>query len=484
MTATFSPTQQATWATAIAQPAEEFPLTPLPILSGQIPSGLRGTLYRNGPGRLTRGHQRVGHWFDGDGAILAVHFTEAGATGTYRYVQTAGYLAEEQADQFLYGNYGRAVTGPIWRRWLKFLSGDGLKNVANTSVLALPDKLLALWEAGLPHTLDLQTLETLGLDHLGSLASTQPYSAHPLRDPLTGEIFSIGVDPKGNLYLYRSDRSGQVVQQAVIKLESAPLLHSFALAGPYLIFFLPPLDLQAQGLPVLLGLKSYCDALQWHPNQSTKVLVVDRDTFTVVSCSEAEPWFQWHFGNGCVEADGTVKLDFVKFPDFMQTNEYLREFPTGQPRTHTRGTLWQVRLNPQTGKILDQQEVVDRGCEFPLVPPQQVGQAWRYTYLAMHRPGQQAAHEWFGAIGRFDYQTECLTESNFDQTYYPVEPIYVADALNADQGWVLTVMYDSRTHTSEVWIWHSDRMDEEPVCRLGLPSVIPFGFHGTWQPAP
>ncbi|MHC5827101.1 MAG: carotenoid oxygenase family protein, partial [Nostoc sp.] len=79
------------WAGAIAQPAKEFPLTQLPILSGKIPDGLRGTLYRNGPGRLERGDNRVGHWFDGDGAILAVNFTEGTATGVYRYVQTSGY---------------------------------------------------------------------------------------------------------------------------------------------------------------------------------------------------------------------------------------------------------------------------------------------------------------------------------------------------------------------------------------------------------
>jgi len=35
--------------------------------------------------------------------------------------------------------------GPIWNQWLK-----PINNVANTSVLALPDKLLALWEGGKP----------------------------------------------------------------------------------------------------------------------------------------------------------------------------------------------------------------------------------------------------------------------------------------------------------------------------------------------
>jgi len=65
-----------------------------------------------------------------------VNFTDAGATGVYRYVQTDGYKEEAAAGQLLYGNYGMTAPGPIWNQWLK-----PINNVANTSVLALPDKL-------------------------------------------------------------------------------------------------------------------------------------------------------------------------------------------------------------------------------------------------------------------------------------------------------------------------------------------------------
>ncbi|MEN9223547.1 MAG: carotenoid oxygenase family protein, partial [Thermostichus sp. BF3_bins_97] len=76
------------WSLALAEPGREFGPSELPLLSGAIPFGLQGSLYRNGPGRLQRGEERVGHWFDGDGAILAVHFGSGRATGLYRYVQT------------------------------------------------------------------------------------------------------------------------------------------------------------------------------------------------------------------------------------------------------------------------------------------------------------------------------------------------------------------------------------------------------------
>ncbi len=480
MVSTPSKLTQKAWAKAITQPGEEFALTPLSVLSGAIPAGLRGTLYRNGPGRLERGSQRVGHWFDGDGAVLGVHFRETGATAVYRYVQTTGYLAEAQQDRFLYGNYGMTDPQGIWNFWWRILTKqDSLKNAANTSVLALPDKLLALWEAGQPYSLDLETLETIGVETLGGLQPTQPYSAHPLRDPITGEIFSIGVDLQANLHLYKSDQSGQIKQQAIVKLDGLPFIHSFALAGQYLIFFLPPLIIDK--MAVLFGTKSYSESLEWQTGAGTRILVVDRETFQVVSRGETDPWFQWHYGNACLEADGLVRLDLVRFTDFAQTNEYLREVATGMTTTVPNGNLWEVRLDPKTAKIVSMQEVLSRSSEFPVVAPQSIGQSWRYTYLALQRKSAEAG-ELFGAIGRFDYQTGTLIEADLGENMYTVEPLYIPDDLNPDRGWIMTVVYDGNKEQSEVWIFDAERLDRVPVCRLALPKIIPFSFHGTWQP--
>jgi carotenoid cleavage dioxygenase-like enzyme len=272
------------WAKAIAQPATEFPATSLPVLSGAIPASLRGTLYRNGPARLERGGIRVGHWFDGDGAILAVHFTDGNATGLYRYVQTDGYQEEAAADQLLYGNYGMTAPGPIWNQWRK-----PIKNAANTSVLALPDKLLALWEGGKPYALNLETLETWGQDDLGGLSGSLPYSAHPKRDRLTGDIFNFGISPGKNatLNVYKSDSTGKIKQKTAVTLDGVPLVHDFVLAGQYLVFFVPPVRLNA--LPLLVGLSNYSDSLEWQPSKGTQFLIFDRETLSLVSRGETEP---------------------------------------------------------------------------------------------------------------------------------------------------------------------------------------------------
>ncbi|MGI2905027.1 carotenoid oxygenase family protein [Tolypothrix sp. VBCCA 56010] len=475
-TINFKSTKPA-WAGAIAQPAQEFSPTQLQVISGKIPAGLRGTLYRNGPARLERGNIRMGHWFDGDGAILAVYFTSEGATGVYRYVQTAGYKEEEAKNQLLFANYGMTAPGAIWNTWLK-----QFKNAANTSVLALPDKLLTLWEGGKPHALDLQNLETFGEDNLSGLTEGLSYSAHYKRDLQTGEIFNFGVTPGLNatLNIYKSISTGKIIQKSQFQLDGTPLLHDFVLAGKYLIFCIPPVRMNP--LPVLIGLSSYSDALEWKPQLGTQILVFARETLSLVSRSETEPWYQWHFSNGYIDDSGLVNVDIARYEDF-QTNQYLKEVATGETHTPAKSSLSRLQLNPQTGKVTAIEQILDRYCEFPSVPPQNERQASRYTYLSTFRQGTDISQEILNTIARFDHQAEKLTSSDCGENRYPSEPIYVEDAENPNQAWVITVVYDGNINNSEVWVFNADRLDEEPICKLRLPSVIPHSFHGTWKPA-
>ncbi|MBD1823102.1 carotenoid oxygenase family protein [Cyanobacteria bacterium FACHB-DQ100] len=472
-----APEASYTWNQSVLHTAKGFAPTTLPLLSGAIPAGLRGSLYRNGPARLERGNTRVGHWFDGDGAILRVHFDQTGATGVYRYVETPEFLDEERAGRLMYTGYGMLPPGGLIDRFTK-----GLKNAANTSVLALNDRLLALWEGGHPYALDLETLQTRSLDNLGGLSDSLPFSAHPKRDPQTGDFYNFGVSFGKDtiLNLYRIDANGKLQQQDSHKLDGVPLIHDFVMAGQYLLFFIPPV--RVNPLLLLTRLKSFSDSFDWKPEKGTQVLVFDRQTLKLISQGETDPWYQWHFGNACVDRDGNAVVDVIRYADF-NTNEYFRQVATGKTQTSARSTLWQIRVNPLTGKVLEQQELLDRHCEFPVVKPVEVGQSWQQTYLSLHRRNADAAKEILGVIARFDQKTGALVEADCGENCYPMEPIYAPDAIDANQGWIITVVYDGNRDQSEVWVFDSDRLNDQPVCRLGLPEVIPIGFHGTWKSA-
>ena len=69
--------------------------------------------------------------------------------------------------------------------------------------------------------------------------------------------------------------------------------------------------------------------------------------------------------------------------------------------------------------------------------------------------------------------------ADMEKNRYPSEPLWVRDALNRERGWVLSVVYDGNTDSSEVGIYDRDFLETGPVCRLGLPSVITPDFQGT-----
>ena len=138
-------------------------------ISGQIPSDLRGTIFRNGPGNFERNGERFAHVLDGDGLLL--RFSIDGASGRARFksrfVETPQYEAEKAADAVLHRNtFGTQPPG-LLRNVLRM----GVKNVANTNVQRWGGKTLALWEAAAPCSIDPETLAYQGVETFGGLLS-------------------------------------------------------------------------------------------------------------------------------------------------------------------------------------------------------------------------------------------------------------------------------------------------------------------------
>ena len=124
------------------------------------------------------------------------------------FVETPEFAQEQEADSILFRNtFGTQRAGGFKANALDLK----LKNVANTNVVAWGKKLLALFEAGIPTSLDPLTLETLGewdpthadgssdkvtvrgvtmsLDGLDSfLGLGKGHTAHPYVDPLKGHL--------------------------------------------------------------------------------------------------------------------------------------------------------------------------------------------------------------------------------------------------------------------------------------------------------
>ena len=177
------------WRTMFRTASECPRRTPLDVVRGAIPAALRGTAYKVGPGRFGVGSEDYAHWLDGDGYVFALDFSDGGASYCARFVETAGYVEEQERIMWrtTFGTQRRG--GPLANAFdLK------LKNPANTNILPVPgrDRVLALWEAGAPHALDAHTLETVGCDTIDGRITPGPPGALPLDLPLpfTGDAVS------------------------------------------------------------------------------------------------------------------------------------------------------------------------------------------------------------------------------------------------------------------------------------------------------
>jgi all-trans-8'-apo-beta-carotenal 15,15'-oxygenase len=94
-----------------------------------------------------------------------VRFAFDGARVRYRtrFVATREREEEARARRPVYRSFGTNLPGGL----RKNLFRTTFKNAANTSVVWHGGKLLALWEGGLPHRLDPETLATFGRDDYG-----------------------------------------------------------------------------------------------------------------------------------------------------------------------------------------------------------------------------------------------------------------------------------------------------------------------------
>lgn len=104
------------------------------------------------------------------------------------------------------------------------------------------------------------------------------------------------------------------------------------------------------------------------------------------------------------------------------------------------------------------------------------------------------APQWWDAIQKDDLCAPRGTPPlarRFPPNIIPSEPIFVPDpsagpTAAEDAGWLLTVVYKTDTHTSELHVLDA-RGDglaaDSPLFVARLPRHVPYTFHGCWVPA-
>lgn len=450
---------------------------PIDAVEGEIPSDLEGTLYRNVPAMLDVNGQPLHHPFDADGMICGITFADGQAHFRNRYVRTQGYREEQQAGQILYrGVFGTEKPGGWWANAFDFR----LKNIANTQVIYWGGKLMALWEASHPHSLDPHTLETLGIETLdGVLQEGTPFAAHPMIDP-GGEgceprlvTFGLKSGLSSTITIYELDASARVVKQHAHSIPGFTFIHDFAITPNYCLFFQNPLSFNP--IPFALGLRGPAECLKFHGNRPTKVWIIPRDQSQEMKVLEVQSGFIFHHANAFEQGDEII-VDSVCYQDFPAIDHKLSyrqvEFEKVPP-----GQLWRFHLNLNT-KATRRRSIDQRACDFPFIAPARLAQPHRWVFLgAAHQPAGNAPLQ---GILKIDPETGEQQLWSAAPKGFVGEPVFVPrpGATAEDQGWVLTLVYDAAHDRTDVVILDGTDLHQGPVARLHLKHPIPYGLHG------
>jgi all-trans-8'-apo-beta-carotenal 15,15'-oxygenase len=463
-------------------------------IEGEIPQELKGTLYRNGPGLLDINGQRFRHPFDGDGMVSAIAFEDGRAHYRNRFVRTAAYVEEQEAQRILYrGVFGTQKPGG----WLANAFDLRLKNIANTQIIYWGGKLLALWEAAEPHRLDPRTLDTLGIDYLGGLLQPgSAFAAHPRVDPHCAQDgnpcfvnFSIKTGLSSTITVYELSPQGDGVRQHSHAVPGFAFMHDFAITENYCVFFQNPVAFNP--LPFLFGLKGAGECLSVDRSKPTNAVIIPRFGSRPVQIIPMQSGFVFHHANA-FEQDGQIVVDSVCYdslPSVEPGADYLEtKFDALNP-----GQLWRFHFDLEAGTA--ERQLIDGRCvEFPALHPGRMGRPYRYLYIG-------AAHQATGnaplqAVLKIDQATGDRQLWSAAPWGYGGEPVFIPrhpssyrDGLPTpefegaeDDGWVVVLLFNAERERSQLVILDAQKIEQGPIATLYLKHHVPYGLHGTFTP--
>ncbi|MGI8794673.1 MAG: carotenoid oxygenase family protein [Acidimicrobiales bacterium] len=430
---------------------EEHTLTELEV-QGQIPPELDGRFIRNGPNPLDDPDPATYHWFTGNGMVHGVRFRE-GRAEWYRNRIVRGAAASEWLGE-------EPVSGP---------HSDIFRGGANTNVIGHAGATWAIVEAGgLPARLS-DTLDTEAIDGFGGTLEG-PFSAHPKRDPATGELHAVCYSPMigDSVHVVTVGTDGRVRKTVSVPTPAIPMLHDCAITETYVV---------VMDLPCLFSLE---DAMAgkapfgWSEDYTARfgLLPMEATSADEIRWFEIDPCYIFHVLNAHDLPDGGVVIDAVRHPKMFAKSKLGPN--EGAPN------LSRWTIDTTSGKVAE--EVLDeRPQEFPRHDERNEGRVHRFGYSASNLGVDDDKSADALKIDLVAGRTEM---HNYGRGRATLEPVFIPRSPEAgeDDGFVMSYVYDATTDTSDVVILAAQDFAGDPLATIKLPVRVPFGFHGNWVP--
>lgn len=434
-------------------------------VKGKIPEWLEGEFIRNGPGIIKDKNGYVKSWFDGLAKLHSFTFQRGEVIYTTKFLKSEAYNIYQSTGEFDFQGFAQQSKTNSFS-FIDFMLNIKNKKVinANVNVARINKQLVALTETPLPVVFD-KSLNTLGpLDYDDNLPKNYSYeSAHILKDPDTQAswnfLIKLGIFETAYQVYTIPHNSQERKLVASIPVSSISYMHSFSLAGRYVVLTDYPLRAKK---PRDIG-NGFIDAFSWQEKENTIIYVIDKESGKYWTF-KTEPFFSFHHING-FEKDGKVCVDLIAYP----TSQIVRDINSYPFIKNPDNKLIRLEMNFTDNKA-EVKTLSSEHYEFPRLNDNFIGKENQYFY-AMY--SQEKGN------GLIKYNLQNLGHHSwYEEGMYANEPVFVSrpDGQTEDDGVILSVVNDLKSKKSFLLVLSAKDLKE--IARVDAPHLIPFGFHG------
>jgi carotenoid cleavage dioxygenase len=423
-------------------------------VTGEIPAVLDGRYLRIGPNPVSPPDPKSYHWFLGSGMAHGVRIKDGKALWyRNRWIRSAEVSRALGEAPNAGAEHARAGS-------------------PNTNIIDIEGRTFAIVEAGgFPVELN-QELDMVKHNPFDNTLKGS-YSAHPHKDPLSGERHAICYDGASQERVWHVvvDHNAQVVRREPIVVKNGPSIHDCALTENYVLVF---------DLPVTFSMKSVLAGhrfpYKWNEEHRARVGLCPRQGSgdETIWC-DVEPCYVFHPANAYEKSDGTVIVDVIAHETMFA------ESVIGPDSKRSRLERWTIKPSEKSVK----REVLhDHNQEFPRVNEAVTGRLHRYIYsvaLSMDADDEiltQPGTELF----KYDTEDRSVQVRDFGKNCHPGEFVFVrsGDGDNEDDGWLMGFVVDAENRTTELMILSAGDITGPAQARIHIPHAVPSGFHGNW----
>jgi carotenoid cleavage dioxygenase-like enzyme len=476
MNAAFSPTRSIEALTPFRRSLEFHAGIPATI-RGRVPEWLRGEVVRTCPAVFETTGWRAQHWFDGLGMMYAFRIGDSGVDFRSRLLDSAT-ARDAWRGKSNHGSFGTSMARPFLQRI--FEPVPRISDNTNVNVVKLGQELVAMTEGDTQLVIDDDTLAAVRpVSYTSDTLSGALMTAHPHFDFDRGKVVNVATAFGANGVISIYEHAPAARQREVVaswRTKRVPYVHAFGLTPQHAILVAHPFAVTP--VKMLWSSKGYIDHFDWHPEEGTRLVVIDRSSGAARE-HVTDAFFIFHTVNAFERAEATV-LDLLAYPNAdivraLRTDHMAAELPDLRP------SLLRVVLRPGVERATVE-KLSDVGFEFPSTNYKRVsGRPYRFAYGASD--GYQSGGAYSSAIVKVDTETGA-SKSFSDGMDIFGEPLFVArpQGDSEDDGVLLSVGSAKDSETSVLVVIDAKML--ALVASAEVPSSIPLGFHGSFVRAP